>query len=65
MTGGGGGGPSDFFESEIFIKSDFLGSIKDAGIILGREEKRRDFLCCEKGPRDFFGYAIKSSDFFG
>ena len=49
-------GPSDFFGSEILAKSDFFfGSMKDAGIFLDREEIQRDF----------FGYAKKSSDFFG
>ena len=31
------GGPNDFFGSEILAKSDFIGSMKDAGIFLGRE----------------------------
>ena len=30
--GGEGGGPSDFFWSEILAKGDFLGSMKNAGI---------------------------------
>ena len=34
---GGGGGPKDFFGSDILGKRDFLGSMKDAGIFLGRE----------------------------
>ena len=29
---GGGGGPSDFFGSEILAKSDLFGSMKGAGI---------------------------------
>ena len=29
-----------FFGSEILAKSDFFGSMKDAGILLGREKKR-------------------------
>ena len=38
MTGGaGGGGPKDFFGSDILAKRDFFGSMKDAGISLGRE----------------------------
>ena len=38
MTGGGGGGgPKDFFGSNILAKRDFFGSMKDAGIFLGRE----------------------------
>ena len=37
------GGPSEFFGSEILGKGDFFGSMKDAGIFLGREkETRRD-----------------------
>ena len=35
MTGGGGGGPKDFFGSDISAERDFLGSMKDAGIFLG------------------------------
>ena len=34
MTGGGGG-PKDFFGSDILAKRDFFGSMKDAGIFLG------------------------------
>ena len=45
MTGGrGGGGPKDFFGSDILAKRDFLGSIKDAGIFLGRENNTGIFL---------------------
>ena len=44
-----GGGPSDFFGSEILAKSKFFGSMKDAGIFLGREKKnQRDFLGLRK-----------------
>ena len=35
----GGGGPSDFFGSEILAQSDFFGSLKEARIFLGREKK--------------------------
>ena len=38
------GGPSDFFGSEILAKSDFLGSMKDAGIFWGHEREQRDFF---------------------
>ena len=38
------GGPSDFFGSEILAKSDFLGSMKDAGIFLGHKREQRDFF---------------------
>ena len=30
-----GGGPKDFFGSDILAKRDFFGSMKDAGIFLG------------------------------
>ena len=43
MTGGGGG-PSDVFRSEILAKGDLFGSMKDAGIFLGRKKKQRDFF---------------------
>ena len=69
MTGDGGGGrkgyPSDFFGSEILAKSDFFGSIKDDEIFLGCKKKQGFFWVATKGLRDFFGYATKSSDFFG
>ena len=41
---GGGGGPKDFFGSDILAKRDFLGSIKDAGNFLGRKNNRGIFL---------------------
>ena len=40
----GGGGPNDFFGSDILAKRDFFGSMKDAGIFLGRENNRGIFL---------------------
>ena len=40
----GGGGPKDFFGSDILAKRDFLGSMKDAGIFLGRENNRGIFM---------------------
>ena len=49
-----GGGPSDFFGSEILAKRDVLGSMKDAGIILGREKKQRFFLGYEKRTKGLF-----------
>ena len=59
MTGGGGG-PSDFFGSEILVQSDFFGSMKDAGILLGRKKNERDFFgVAKKGSRVLFGYAKK------
>ena len=42
--GGGGGGPSDIFGSEILAKGDFFGSMKDAGIFLGREKRTKGFF---------------------
>ena len=39
-----GGGPKDFSGSDILAKRDFLGSMKDAGIFLGRENNRGIFL---------------------
>ena len=67
MTGEGGGSPSDFFGSEILAKSDFFRSMKDARIFLGHEKNKNKgiFWAVRKGLRDFFGYAKKSSDFFG
>ena len=51
----GGGGLSDFFGSEILAKSDFLWSMKDAGIFLGHEKKKqRNFLGCKKRNKEFF-----------
>ena len=40
----GGGGPKDFFASDILAKSDFFGSMKDAGIFWGRENNTGIFL---------------------
>ena len=51
---------SDFFGSEILAKSDFFGSMKDAGIFLGCEKKTEGcFWVAKKGLRDFFAYAKK------
>ena len=44
MTGGGGGGPSDFLGSEI----------------LATDERRRDFLGSQKLRRDFLGLRKKN-----
>ena len=35
-----GGAPRDFLGSEVLAKRDFLGSMKDTGIFLGREKKK-------------------------
>ena len=40
----GGGGPKDFFGSDILAKRDFFGSMKDAGIFLGHENNTGIFL---------------------
>ena len=56
---GGLGGLSNFFGSEILAKSDFFGSMKDAGINRGIS------LGCEKRTTGFFGVCQKSSDFLG
>ena len=52
--------------SEILANSDFLESMKDAGIFLGREKKKAEgfIWVAKKELRDCFGYAKKSSDFF-
>ena len=50
---GGLGGLSDFFGSEILAKSDFFGSMKDAGINRGIS------LGCEKRTMGFFGVCQK------
>ena len=44
-----------FLGSEILAKSNFFGSMKDAGIFLGCEKEQRDFLGCEKKTKAFLG----------
>ena len=61
----GGGGPSNFFESEILAKSDFFGSMKGVGIFLDREKQPGLFWVAKKKTKHFFGYAKKSNYFFG
>ena len=39
-----GGGPKDFFGSDILAKKDFFGSMKDAEIFLGGENNRGIFF---------------------
>ena len=51
----GGGGPSDFFGSEIVAKSDLFGSMKEAGIFWGHKKNRGIFWGCEKRTKGFFG----------
>ena len=53
------------FWAKILAKSDFLGSMKDAVILLGHEKILRLLWVVKKGLRDFFGYAKDSSEFFG
>ena len=52
------GCPNDLYGSEILAKSDFSGSMKDAGNCLGREghEKKTEGFCLgyEKRPEGFF-----------
>ena len=38
------GSPRDFFGSDILVKRDFFGSMKDAGIFWGRENNTGIFL---------------------
>ena len=52
-----GGGPSDFFGSEILAKSDLFGSMKGVGIILGYKKNQGFLGVCKKGLREFFGNA--------
>ena len=43
-----------------------FGSMKDAGIFLGREKNRGSFLGCEKKDKGiFWGMLKKTVDFFG
>ena len=51
----GGGGPSDFFESEILARSNLFGSMKDARIFWGQEKKRGIFLGSKKRTKGFLG----------
>ena len=61
-----GRGPSDLFGSEILAKGDSFGSMKDAGIFLGRKKKTEgSFWVARKELRDFFGYAKKVVSFLG
>ena len=41
-------GTPGYFNTEILAQSDFFGSMKDAGIFLGRKKKQRDFLGLQK-----------------
>ena len=53
MTGRGAG-LSDFFGSEILAKSDFFGSMKDAGIFWVAKNNRGIFWGCEERTKGFF-----------
>ena len=60
-----GGGPSDFFGSEILAKVIFW-VYERRREFLGHEKKQRHFWRLQKKRlRDFWGYAIKRSDFWG
>ena len=49
------GGPSDYFGSEVLAQSDCFGSMKYAGIFLGRKKKNRGiFWGCGKKTMGFF-----------
>ena len=61
-----GGGPSDFFGSEILAKVIFLCLRKMLGFFLGCKKKTEGFFgVARKGLRDFFGYAKKVVIFLG
>ena len=49
-----GGGLSDFFGSQILAQSDFLGSMKDAGVFLVHKKYRGISLGCEKRTKGIF-----------
>ena len=51
---GGGGGPNDFFGSEILARSDFFGSMKDAGNFGVAIKNRGIFWGCKKRTKGFF-----------
>ena len=50
----GGGGPSNFFGSEILAQSDFLGSMKRHRNVFGSQKNRGIFWGCEKRTKGFF-----------
>ena len=58
--GGRGGGPSDFFGSEILAQRDFFGSMKDVSIFLGSEKKQRDFFGLQKKDMGIFLGMLKN-----
>ena len=60
-------GPSDFFESEILVKSDFFGCMKDTWIFLGHEKKTEGFfwVLAKKGLRIFLSMQKKVVIFLG
>ena len=66
MTGEGEGGPSDFLGSEILAKSDFFGVYETCRDFFWAPKKNKGiFLGCKTRTKGFFGYAKKSSYFFG
>ena len=50
----GGGGPSDFFGSEILAQSDVLRSMKRHRNVFGSQKNRGIFWGCEKRTKGFF-----------
>ena len=59
------GGLSDFFGSEILAQVIFLGLRKTPGFFWVAKKTEGFLWVAKKGLRNFFGYAKKSSDFFG
>ena len=54
-----------FLGMKFWQKSDFFGSMKDVRIFWVAKKNRGIFWVVKKGLRDLFGYANKSSEFFG
>ena len=67
MTGEGGGGPSNFFGSEILAKKIFFWVYERHWDFLRSRKKKtaRDFWGCEKKTKGFWGYARKVVIFWG
>ena len=60
-------GPSDFFGSKILAKSDFFFWVHERcrDFFWSRKKQRDVFRLQNKGLRDIFGYAKKSSNLLG
>ena len=54
-----------FLDLKFLVKSDFLGSMKDAGNFWVAKKTEGFFWLQKKGLRDFGGYAKKSCNIFG